>query len=114
PELLAALRDQAPQAPFSAMREVMEADLGSLSGVFADFDESPTAAASIGQVYRARLRDGRDVAVKVQYPGVDRAIQADMRNLALLMKLWRLWPSANTAMLDEITRNFESELDYLR
>ena len=37
-----------------------------------------------------------------------------MRNLALLMKLWRLWPSANTAMLDEITRNFESELDYLR
>ncbi len=111
---LAALRDQAPQAPFSAMREVMEADLGPLSAVFADFDESPTAAASIGQVYRARLRDGRDVAVKVQYPGVDRAIQADMRNLALLMKLWRVWPSANTAMLDEITRGFESELDYLR
>lgn len=114
-EKLAALCDQAPKAPFTTMRKVLEADLGSLSGVFADFDESPLAAASIGQVYRGRLRDGREVAVKVQYPGVDQAIKSDMRNLALVVKLWRSsWPSLNTAMIDEVTRNFESELDYVR
>lgn len=112
---LAALRDQAPKAPFTTMKGVLEDELGPLTRVFADFDEMPTAAASIGQVYRARLRDGRDVAVKVQYPGIDAAIRADMKNLALLMKLWRsAWPAANPAVLDEITRNFESELDYLR
>ncbi|OHV05065.1 ABC1 kinase family protein [Mycobacterium talmoniae] len=111
---LAALRDQAPKEPFSTMRGVIEADLGPLSRVFSDFDEDPIAAASIGQVYRARLRDGREVAVKVQYPGVQQAVEADMRNLALLIKLWRSsWPAANTAMLEEFSRNIENELDYL-
>ena len=80
-EKLAALRDQAPAAPFSAMRKVIETDLGPLSGIFRDFDETAIAAASVGQVYRATLRDGRAVAVKVQYPGVDDAVRADMRNL---------------------------------
>ncbi|MGB8406123.1 MAG: AarF/ABC1/UbiB kinase family protein [Mycobacterium sp.] len=111
---LAALRDQAPRVSFSTMRGVLETELGRLSTIFAEFDESPAAAASIGQVYRARLRDGRDVAVKVQYPGIDQAVRADMRNLALVMKLVHtVWPSANAAMLEEIARNFESELDYL-
>ncbi|MUL47402.1 AarF/ABC1/UbiB kinase family protein [Mycobacterium sp. CBMA293] len=111
---LAALRDQAPQVSFDQMRKVLETDLGPLSTVFVDFDESPVAAASIGQVYRARLRDGRDVAVKVQYPGIDQAVRADVRNLAFVMKLVQtVFPSANSAMLDEIARNFESELDYL-
>lgn len=112
---LAALRDQAPRVSFDAMRKVIEGELGQLSTVFADFDESPAAAASIGQVYRARLRDGRDVAVKVQYPGVQQAVRADMKNLALVLKLVHtVWPSANAAMFEEIARNFESELDYLR
>lgn len=114
-EKLARLRDQAPNVRFGAMRKVIESDLGSLSGVFADFDESPIAAASIGQVYRARLRDGRDVAVKVQYPDVDQAIRSDMRNLAVAIKLWRsAWPTLNAEMLDEISRNLETELDYAR
>ncbi len=113
---LAELRDRAPAAPFAAMLKVIEDDLGPLARVFADFDETPIAAASIGQVYRARLHDGRTVAVKVQYPGVDRAIDADMRNLEMISKLWKsvLPSAADTAVLDEIARNIGNELDYPR
>lgn len=115
-EKLAVLRDQAPKQPFPVMRKVVETELGPLRHTFADFDESPIAAASIGQVYRATLRDGRDVAVKVQYPGIEDAIRADMRNLALFAKFWRktIPTLGATAVLEEIATNFESELDYPR
>lgn len=98
------------------MRKVVETDLGPLSSIFRDFDETPIAAASVGQVYRATLRDGRSVAVKVQYPGVDDAIRADMRNLRLFGRLAApFWPSLkDTSIFDEIARNLESELDYQR
>ncbi|MGW0179495.1 ABC1 kinase family protein [Nocardia sp. NPDC003345] len=112
----AELRDSAPEFPFDEMRGVVEGDLGPLSRVFAEFDETAVAAASIGQVYRARLHDGRAVAVKVKYPGVDEAVAADMRNLAWFGKLWKsvLPTVADTAFLDEITRNILGELDYPR
>ena len=69
---LAKLRDAAPAVSFKRMRKVIEDELEEPTReVFEEFDEEPIAAASIGQVYRARLReDGREVAVKVQYPGV--------------------------------------------
>src|SRR5205823_5758728 len=71
-----------------SIRKVIEQDLGEkLQDAFAEFDEEPIAAASIGQVHRAQLDDGRDVAVKVQYPGIAEAIQADMQNLRLALKL---------------------------
>ncbi|WP_425303065.1 ABC1 kinase family protein [Nocardia wallacei] len=113
---LAELRDQAPTVPFEQMRAVLEADLGPLGRVFADFDETPVAAASIGQVYRATLRDGRTVAVKVKYPGVDEAVESDMRNLAMISRLWKsILPSAaDEDVLDEIARNIGTELDYVR
>ena len=64
---LAELRDAAPRVPFAKLRKLVENDLGErLGDVFSDFEEDAVAAASIGQVYRARLLDGRDVAVKVQ------------------------------------------------
>src|SRR5918995_2261724 len=85
---LAELRDAAPRVSFDRMRAVIEDDLGArLGAVFADFQEDAVAAASIGQVYRARLHDGRDVAVKVQYPGVGRAVRADLQNLGLIMRV---------------------------
>ncbi|AYF76962.1 AarF/ABC1/UbiB kinase family protein [Nocardia yunnanensis] len=113
---LAELRDRAPAVPFAAMRRVIEDDLGPLARVFADFDETPIAAASIGQVYRARLRDGRAVAVKVKYPGVDAAVESDLRNLRMLSGLLKsvLPSAADAAVLDEIARNIGGELDYAR
>ncbi|WP_433607009.1 ABC1 kinase family protein [Prescottella agglutinans] len=114
---LAALRDQAPTTSFDTMRGVIEADYGRpLSEVFAEFDPEAVAAASIGQVYRARLHDGRDVAVKVQYPGIDAAIRADMKNLTMFLKIWKSTvPTLSTpGLLNELRLNFEGELDYER
>src|SRR5215218_11283315 len=88
PEARAALEslqaDVPPMAP-SLAASVVRDDLGDdPERVFLDWDPVPVAAASIGQVHRAVLRDGRIVAVKVQYPGVDRAIRADLDNAELL------------------------------
>src|SRR6202000_932243 len=85
---LAALRDAAPTVTFKDMGKVIESELGErIKDVFEEVDPEPIAAASIGQVYRARLLDGRDVAVKVQYPGVAAAVRADMQNLGLILRL---------------------------
>jgi predicted unusual protein kinase regulating ubiquinone biosynthesis (AarF/ABC1/UbiB family) len=112
---LAALRDAAPTVTFKDMRKVIEQELdGPLGEVFDDFDEEPIAAASIGQVYRATLRDGRSVAVKVQYPGVAQAVRADMQNLGLILRLAkRIAPGMDPkAMGEEIRNRIEEELDY--
>ena len=70
------------------MRQVLEREYGEpLDEVFATFDEEPVAAASIGQVYRATLDDGREVAVKVQYPGIDAAVRADLQNLVPMLRI---------------------------
>jgi predicted unusual protein kinase regulating ubiquinone biosynthesis (AarF/ABC1/UbiB family) len=112
---LAALRDDAPQVPFEKMRKVVVDDLGgSLEEHFARFDATPIAAASIGQVYRAQLHDGREVAVKVQYPGVAEAVETDLRNAAVLLPLVkRLAPGLDAkAILAELRDRIGEELDY--
>jgi predicted unusual protein kinase regulating ubiquinone biosynthesis (AarF/ABC1/UbiB family) len=112
---LAALRDAAPTVSFKDMRKVIEEELGDrLSDVFDEFDQEPIAAASIGQVYRAALADGRQVAVKVQYPGVAAAVRADMQNLGLILRLAkRIAPGMNPkAIGEEIRSRIQEELDY--
>jgi predicted unusual protein kinase regulating ubiquinone biosynthesis (AarF/ABC1/UbiB family) len=112
---LAALRDAAPTVSFKEMRRVIEEELEDpLNEVFDEFDEEPIAAASIGQVYRARLHDGRRVAVKVQYPGVAAAVRADMQNLGLILRLAkRIAPGMDPkAIGEEIRDRIEEELDY--
>src|ERR687893_2689054 len=112
---LAELRDAAPRVSFERMRKVVEDDLGEkLGDVFAEFEEDAVAAASIGQVYRARLHDGRDVAVKVQYPGVAQAVRADMQNLGLILRAAkRMAPGMDPkAMGGEIRERITEELDY--
>jgi predicted unusual protein kinase regulating ubiquinone biosynthesis (AarF/ABC1/UbiB family) len=113
---LAKLRDAAPTVSFKQMRRVIEDDLGErISEVFQTFDEEPIAAASIGQVYRATLReDGREVAVKVQYPGVAAAVRADMQNMDMIMRLLkRMTPGMDSkAIAAEIKERIGEELDY--
>jgi predicted unusual protein kinase regulating ubiquinone biosynthesis (AarF/ABC1/UbiB family) len=112
---LGKLRDAAPTVTFKDMKKVIESELEeSLDEVFQEFEEEPIAAASIGQVYRARLHDGRQVAVKVQYPGVDAAVRADMQNLGLILRVVkRIAPGMDPqAIGKEIRDRIEDELDY--
>src|SRR3712207_78154 len=114
-EKLAELRDSAPQVSFKDMRKVIEHDLGEpLKELFADFEQEPLAAASIGQVYRAELQDGRRVAVKVQYPGVATAVRADLQNLGLLLRAAkRMAPGLDAKQVGtEIRERITEELDY--
>ncbi|MFZ1153375.1 MAG: AarF/ABC1/UbiB kinase family protein [Solirubrobacteraceae bacterium] len=122
---LAKLRDAAPTVEFKQMKRVIEDDLEErISDVFAEFDEQPIAAASIGQVYRATLKEdtaphgggqaGREVAVKVQYPGVAAAVRADMQNLDMIMRLMkRMTPALDVkGLATEIRERIGEELDY--
>ena len=109
------LRDSAPRVRFKDMEKVLEHELGEpISNVFCEFDQEAAAAASIGQVYRARLHDGRRVAVKVQYPGVAAAVRADLQNLGLLMRAAkRFAPGLDAgAITAEIRERISEELDY--
>jgi predicted unusual protein kinase regulating ubiquinone biosynthesis (AarF/ABC1/UbiB family) len=112
---LAALRDAAPKVSFQQMKKVIEGEYDEpLDDVFETFDPVPIAAASIGQVYKARMHDGRDVAVKVQYPGVASAVRADMQNLGMILRLMkRIAPGLDPQALgDEIRSRIDEELDY--
>jgi hypothetical protein len=112
---LAQLRDAAPKVSFQQMKKVMEEEYEEpLDEVFETFDPVPIAAASIGQVYKARMHDGRDVAVKVQYPGVASAVRADMQNLGMILRLMkRIAPGLDPQALgEEIRSRMDEELDY--
>lgn len=118
---LARLRDSAPPMAPELAREVVEAELGRpVESVFAQFEWTPLAAASIGQVHAARLRDGRAVAVKVQYPGVAAAIDSDLKNTDVLFTFLRLMlglvPGGLNldmrAAAEEFRARIEEELDY--
>jgi predicted unusual protein kinase regulating ubiquinone biosynthesis (AarF/ABC1/UbiB family) len=108
---LAELRDAAPSVPFAKLRKLIDAEVGD---AFATIDETPLAAASIGQVHRAVTHDGREVAVKVQYPGVAEAVDADLRNLGLVVPLVkRLAPRIDAKpLVAELRERIAEELDY--
>jgi predicted unusual protein kinase regulating ubiquinone biosynthesis (AarF/ABC1/UbiB family) len=114
-ERLARLRTQAPALPWPRVREVLrdewDADPDEL---LASIEPQAAAAASIGQVHRAVLRDGRHVAVKVQYPGIAEAVRADLRNVGLLALLARaIAPGIDAkALAAELRERVLEELDY--
>jgi predicted unusual protein kinase regulating ubiquinone biosynthesis (AarF/ABC1/UbiB family) len=111
------LLDKAPPLSAEAAVQQVEAELGAPPDeVFARWDREPFAAASIGQVHRARTHDGHDVAVKVQYPGIDKAIENDLKSVTLLEQM--ISPISRKIhvrqTLDELRTVFTSELDYAR
>jgi predicted unusual protein kinase regulating ubiquinone biosynthesis (AarF/ABC1/UbiB family) len=113
--ILAALRADAPPMPPVQLRTVLTAEWGAnWHQRFARFDVRAFAAASIGQVHRARTRDGRDLAVKVQYPGVRASIDSDIANVAALLRLPGLLPRELdlSPMLAEARRSLHLEADY--
>ncbi|MFD9828983.1 ABC1 kinase family protein [Tsukamurella tyrosinosolvens] len=111
---LSVLYDTAPHVASSRMVAVMERELGAAMRLIAEVEPEPIAAASIGQVYRATLHDGRTVAIKVQYPDIGTAVRADLKNLALFAKLRaRKYPSFElSALVDEVSIRVRRELDY--
>jgi len=115
--ILAKLRDNAHHMPPAQLQTVLATQWGQdWRRPFAHFEASPIAAASIGQVHRARLPDGRVVAVKVQYPGVADSIDADVDNVATLLRPSGLLPSALdiAPLLGEAKIQLHEEADYLR
>lgn len=111
--------DAPPMAP-NLVHKILHDELGSTAAYFTEFSDEPMAAASIGQVHRAVLRDGRQVAVKIQYPGVGRAIRDDMANTELVATFLRFAMSASGMEFDprdlarELTVRVAEEVDYRR
>ncbi|MCB9594624.1 MAG: AarF/ABC1/UbiB kinase family protein [Sandaracinaceae bacterium] len=122
-KLLTPLQTSAPPMAFATIREVLEADLGgTVEELFESFGEEAVAAASLGQVHRARLRDGADVAVKVQYPGAVASVEGDLSNIHLATKMVKgllsdlLGQSRFdvTPFAEELAEHLVQETDYCR
>jgi ubiquinone biosynthesis protein len=114
---LSSLQDRVPPQPYAAIREAVTGELGRpLEEVFTSFEKEPVAAASIAQVHRARLLDGRDVAVKVQYPGISSLIEADLNALeAIFEAVARLEPGIRLQPIADYLRwTLPLELDFVR
>lgn len=115
--ILARLRDAAHFMPPAQLHRVLEAAWGpDWRRRFAQFETTPIAAASIGQVHRATLRDGRQLAIKVQYPGVAASIDADVDNVASLLRMSGLLPGGLDIgpLLGHAKRQLREEADYRR
>jgi predicted unusual protein kinase regulating ubiquinone biosynthesis (AarF/ABC1/UbiB family) len=112
---LASLRDSAPAMPWPQVERVLRAELGeSPARVFEDLEPQAAAAASIGQVHRGRLRGGREVAVKLQYPEVADALETDVRTVSILSPIARaIAPGIDvSAAVAELRERILEELDY--
>ena len=114
-EALTKLQKDAPPLPAAKVHRVLDAQLGTKwRDRFTSFDDTPIASASIGQVHKAVWADGRDVAVKIQYPGADEALRADLKTMRRMVSVFKqLSPGADVqGVVDELIERTEMELDY--
>ncbi|MGB3165415.1 MAG: AarF/ABC1/UbiB kinase family protein, partial [Alteraurantiacibacter sp.] len=115
--ILARVREQADRMPPKQLRDMLDADWGTgWLGRFSHFNPRPIAAASIGQVHKATTKDGRELAIKVQYPGVKESIDADIDNVATLLRVSGVLPKELdiAPLLAEAKRQLHEEADYAR
>jgi predicted unusual protein kinase regulating ubiquinone biosynthesis (AarF/ABC1/UbiB family) len=115
-DALAVLRASADVMPQTQVKRLLGREYGKgWERRFVDFDFEPTASASIGQVHRALTSDGRDIALKIQYPGVAKSIDSDVDNLAMFLNIARLLPRELDVsdIVDEAKRQLRQEADYL-
>jgi predicted unusual protein kinase regulating ubiquinone biosynthesis (AarF/ABC1/UbiB family) len=115
-QALAKLREQAPTSSVAEIRRLVESELGApIAELFRDWEDEPVASASIGQVHRARLPDGRVVAVKVQHPGIAKAVESDLENVGMLETVIGTFVPKGVnsrGVLEEVKSRFREELDY--
>jgi predicted unusual protein kinase regulating ubiquinone biosynthesis (AarF/ABC1/UbiB family) len=111
-------QDRVPPRPFEVVRAVVERELEKpLDAVFASFEPEPLASASLAQVHRARLRDGREVAVKVQYPDIEHIVRTDLASLRRICRIYERFdpqPIALLPLVDELQAHLSLELDFRR
>ncbi len=116
-QILARLRSEAQPMPPSQLKKVLTAYWGpQWLRQFASFDVRPIAAASIGQVHRAKTKDGRELALKIQYPGIRKSIDSDVDNIAMLIKMSGLLPRDLdiTSLLEQAKQQLHDEAQYQR
>jgi predicted unusual protein kinase regulating ubiquinone biosynthesis (AarF/ABC1/UbiB family) len=116
-EILGRLRSDARAMPKAQVKGVLDAQWGKgWEKRFTHFSYTPMAAASIGQVHRAQTKDGRDLAIKIQYPGVVESIDSDVDNVAALFRMSGLMPKEMDIkpLLRDAKRQLHDEADYLR
>jgi predicted unusual protein kinase regulating ubiquinone biosynthesis (AarF/ABC1/UbiB family) len=114
-EALTKLQKDAPPLPVAKVHRVLDAQLGTKwRDRFTSFDDKPIASASIGQVHKALWSDGREVAVKIQYPGADEALRADLKTMQRMVSVVKqISPGADVqGIVDELIERTEMELDY--
>ena len=113
--MLTKLQDSAPPLPAETVHKVLAQELGPRwRRSFLEFDDVPVAAASIGQVHRGVWRDGREVAVKIQYPGAGKALISDLNQISRVARVATVWiPGIEIGpILDELKSRMSEELDY--
>jgi predicted unusual protein kinase regulating ubiquinone biosynthesis (AarF/ABC1/UbiB family) len=116
-EQLATLQANAPPMGWPFVRRRMQSELGpAWQSKFAEFGKTAAAAASLGQVHRARLPDGTEVACKLQYPDMPSVVEADLRQLRIGVQLYRRMDASldNSEVFEELRDRLREELDYLR
>jgi predicted unusual protein kinase regulating ubiquinone biosynthesis (AarF/ABC1/UbiB family) len=114
-EALTKLQKDAPPLPAAKVHRVLDSQLGTKwRERFTSFDDQPIASASIGQVHKGIWSDGREVAVKIQYPGADEALRADLKTMRRMVSVFKqLSPGADVqGVVDELIERTEMELDY--
>ena len=115
-EVLSRLHDAVPPHPYSVVRRVIESELGrSVEDVFSELDRTPIAAASLAQVHKGRLQDGREVAVKVQYPEIEEIVRTDLQNIRMLGRVAdRLFRAFDIMpIVEELASTVPLELDFI-